>query len=1395
MNDCASKRRVFFAFTLLATLGSWPAVSSGSRAPMSKGGLSGAEGSIGSRPPCEALQDTESFEKKKVLRRTAALAGKEADRKEAVLLPETSLPGVSARPAKASTGSLLLPGTHISRGSVNPAPRSRPRSHGAMFGLHAPLGPLFGQRFGAGSSGPAASGPGWIAARAQSQQTQNEKNKPKLPKSCESDDDCPNGYYCSAKLCRKVKSRINIAYLFYLSGNRRFLSVLGLYMHKLGKKKGFRMVFPFYWHFWSRQKKSRVVFPFYWRFYAAKQKRTDTFVGPFHHWRSKSGSGFNFWPFLFYADYGKKGSRFSFFPFGHYERKGKYSGYGFLTPIGFYFGSKSPKHRTWAMVPWAVGTATPKKALTWVFPLNFYWRRNRSRNWLFFPAAYAHRSPAKHRTFVFPLVWVWGTHKTTNAIGFPLVWHFSRPDRSFTLVPPFFHYRKDQSYVGGAAPVLFYGRDRKAGSFHVTLAPLFHYSSSQRGNVTRFFSPLFMWKSNKKLRSRWWAWMAPPIISMRSLGKGTDVVFPLYWRHFDKARGSELVCVPPFLYYRDHFQRNTFLFPFWWSFRHRDTGAYVRALFPLFYQQRSTTGRTTTVAGPGYLTYGGKKGWHAGLAPLLFFGASKKKHHAVVFPLFWHFKDRESESQTTVAGPFYWATRKKSWHAGLAPLFYLGGGKTTSYQVAFPLLWHFHNRKEKWHTAVAGPLYAHWGKQGWQAGLAPFLFFGAKQGRAHHIVAPLFAHWADRNKGHRTVIAGPGYYWRRKQSWGWGIAPLAFFRRDYDEKGYVSSKLTVLPLFHLARNPKREMLITPLGGYLDRKDKKTMTGVIGPVVWHRSPRYSGWSVLPWLFRWTNRKSKVTTTIAFPFVAQSSPTSSATVVFPFLWRFKDPKQRSLVVFPFYWRLRQKEGWRADVVFPLYWDLAKKDRRFFMAGPYYSYDSEHTRQKGVWPLFHYRRDKEGKKTWVHFFPLFWYNRDDVKNTRWMAAGPYYSSTSPTRAHNGIVPLVFWGHRGPSKYRIGFPLYWDFQNTKEKKRVTFVGPFFYHRNKTEKGGGLLPLLWYRSDPAGMTQLTLAPFFHYKKDPTTFTFYTLLGGWSASPAEGKHHGWAGPYVWVSSPEKRYDIFFPLFWRFKNRATKTTTTFIPPLLYWGKHSPDGKFDLVFPFVWLNRKVTGKTLVVFPFWWDSHDYYKSRTTAVFPLFYRKREYPKDKTTWLFPPGVWVETSPKETSVVVFPLVWHFSKKKEAATKSSTVVFPLYWDFKRTNRRTTIVFPFVWYFDRPNTKTLVVLNTYYRKDKRDGTYRLFCIPFFDFGAPRPGDFRLSILGGMFGYERVGRNRYLKMFFFPIELSPLPRKKGRKGGQKAPARKSRVAPRRDRRPPRLAPVPEGASAWTTTGWSPL
>ena len=87
----------------------------------------------------------------------------------------------------------------------------------------------------------------------------------------------------------------------------------------------------------------------------------------------------------------------------------------------------------------------------------------------------------------------------------------------------------------------------------------------------------------------------------------------------------------------------------------------------------------------------------------------------------------------------------------------------------------------------------------------------------------------------------------------------------------------------------------------------------------------------------------------------------------------------------------------------------------------------------------------------------------------------------------------------------------------------------------------------------------------------------------------------------------------------------------------------------------------------------------------------------------------------------------------------------------MLLPFFVHVRRPTWRaTYVFPNVYYRQGQGTavGTYELHVFPFWEQAARRPGATFWQALLGVFGYERIGRNRYLKLLFIPFELQPAP-----------------------------------------------
>jgi hypothetical protein len=293
----------------------------------------------------------------------------------------------------------------------------------------------------------------------------------------------------------------------------------------------------------------------------------------------------------------------------------------------------------------------------------------------------------------------------------------------------------------------------------------------------------------------------------------------------------------------------------------------------------------------------------------------------------------------------------------------------------------------------------------------------------------------------------------------------------------------------------------------------------------------------------------------------------------------------------------------------------------------------------------------------------------------------------------------------------------------------------------------------------VTVLPLFHYARKAEQWDFWTPLLGFGGDRALNKSYGYVGPVYWESSPKRKAQVVFPLFWRFVYPETNRSTTLLLPF-YYGRKDPETSLDVFFPFVWVSRTVTSRTVFVLPFVYDRLDRDEARTTAVLPLFYRRRVYHKQETTWLFPPALYIRTDPRETDVVLFPLLWHFGRPG----RSTTVGFPLYWDFKRPGSRSTVFFPLFWRFEKGDKVKMLILNMWVSYNRADKTYQYIFFPLFEVSRKRPGDFKFSFLGGLFAYERIGRNRFIWLLFIPIELKPL---KGAPGGPSGPARRSAVS----------------------------
>jgi hypothetical protein len=1012
--------------------------------------------------------------------------------------------------------------------------------------------------------------------------------------------------------------------------------------------------------------------------------------------------------------------------------------------------------------------------------------------WLFYRSAdrrytsvlglYHHRKGTPGLRIMAPFYFhLWSKDSDTRVVLPPFfVQHKNRTRGSVdTFVLNFHHHRSKEAVGFNVWPFLFTKSYGKKG-FSFSLLPLVHYS--RRGKAWSMYLLLF-----------------PPWYVSRKSGQTTWAVFPFAAGKTTRRRSFTWV-FPLNFYWRKNTRRNYLFFPLYFGQSRGDRT--ISMLLPLYWYYRKGDHRRQFLS--PLISYSHdrrRRRWFLWwTAPPILFSRRPGRSVNMILPLFFHRSDRPRQEELFVFPALLsFFHRRGDRRTGLvAGLFSYRRGPRRSHTVLFPLFWRFRDHQAQSSFTMVGNVYLRRDRSGYSGAMLPLLYFGRSRHRSHQILFPLLWRQVDRSRGHSVTQVLTAYWWRRGESFGHGLFPLYGYERRYSKAGYVSSKLGIFPLLYHANDRHGRLVVTPLGGYVHDRVARRRALLVGNVFWLRTPRRTAWGVVPLLFHY--RDPGRTTTVVFPLYWRFRPRGGwkTDLLLPVFALLRKRQRRLVVVGPVYSFKRPgarmfglapllfvRRGRRLSYfhLFPLVWHQQNHARKtgFTVVGPVFHYRSPSATYGGVvpavfwhadpkrrrytvwsgpflyhqrrskvlamvapllyfhrhsgthWsatvvPLLHYRRTRHTSRLWTplfgfgvnrqrksHYgyvgpvgwstspkksaqvvFPLFWRFANREAGTTSVAVPPlYFGRTTPQGRTDVVLPLFVHRRQGPRRTVVLFPLVYSFSDTERKSRTLVAFPFYYWRRKRSSGGGLLPLVYVRSGADGARDVTVVPLVHVRKRRHSLAVFTPLFGFGVDRRRQRNYGYVGPVGWSRTRTKNAQVVFPLFWRFANkRAGRTTVAVVPLLTY-------------------------------------HYNHRSREHRVVSL-----------------PGLYVRSGPTRTDVVWFPLLWHFGSPE----RSSTVVFPLYWDFRRGHRRRTVLFPVYWRFASKTHVRTVVCNTYYSRHRTDSTFRLIVLPILEVARKRPGDIKVGILGGLFGYERIGRNRYLKLFFARIRLKPLPAQRG-------------------------------------------
>jgi len=1154
---------------------------------------------------------------------------------------------------------------------------------------------------------------------------------------CTRDEDCPVSTICQSATCQPFDRPIDV--LLYRKGGRS-TAVIPFYWSQRDNP-GYRVLAPVYFHFWGPESHTQIVAPFYWRVEDHLKQRVVLVIPPYVRTTQPDARSWAIWPFFYLSTkFGWAAPLLASFAVGNPDQ-GNAVGMWFL----LYFWKNTATSKFDLIFPLAVSTRSKESAFTYAVPLNFYWRTGDEKNLLSVPFFYRSSKPSggnfasllgyssvENRATTGSFLWLYWygrSQASSYDVLFPLLWSFRSPGANTTIFPPLFHFRSGGSSLGTFALLGWWASDKKAGSSWQLVLPFYFHKTGAHGATALHLWPFGSYRRDDQTGARSLTMLVPPILHWRDKSGQLDFDI-LYYRHHDIPSDGRTTIVGPYYHRDDPAGATRALFPLVWYFRDSASGATAHAVLPLYFH-RHAPDEKLTAAGIfpfwGYYRSFSDGGFSAGFFPFAFFGSRGDKRHAVVFPLFWH--RRSADSTSTLVMPlllplFYTSADKASAKTFIFPALYFSGrNNDESYRIQFPFYWNFvHGRSGV--ALTLAPFYFHYrDTKGYAAGIPPILFWGGGGQRRHFAFFPLFWWFRDDAQDRTTTVVANYLHRRDGGETTDAFFPLFHYRRGSKAGGSPETSLTLFPLFHYRKSADWTLFASPLGAWT--RTAAQQAGFVGPYFWYRNAAFAVRGVPLLYLDHTQLDTGKRTRMWGPYLALDCGARKTRVLFPFWAHHQSEQETGTYVFPTYYRRQTSDGYHLDTLFPLLWLSHSPTSHTTVVGPYFTHHAPTGSASGVLPFY---VASQSPKRSLFISPLFASYTNHQSGSSRAFSWLYYQSKHGDDMFRVAFPL-WWQWRDSNAHTaVGFPLFWHFTNNRANTSTTVLGPLFWSQHESERTRGLL-LAWYSRDAQkASASHAFAPFFYERHSPTSLTFFaTPLFGYHR---DGENRWWyAGNFFWRDNWKESFNAFVPLWFHHRNKMTEKHTLVIPPLLHYASTSPEKSLSTWLLLFWRRSDITSSTTVGLPLVYDFHSYHQSRLTMALPLFLRYRN-DSSQQTYTVAPLFYRRSSPTDSTTIGLPLLWRFWSEE----RSTTVVFPFYVGVKRSTFDASYVFP----------------NIYYRKGlgAEAGTSHLFVFPFWESQIKRPGDYMWEALLGMVGWERIGRNRFLKLLFIPFELEAAP-----------------------------------------------
>jgi hypothetical protein len=846
-------------------------------------------------------------------------------------------------------------------------------------------------------------------------------------------------------------------------------------------------------------------------------------------------------PLFYDAENYQSGTRTStLFPLYLYHRGADKSRL-IITPLGgSYKNPEEESTTTVLLTPPTIHRDDPQRRFTTVLPPLAMWYRNKTTGaaWGYTGPFFFTRDEEGGSEGLLPLYLHFSSRRAqsdTHVLLPLLAALHTSPKRKFGFLGPIYGWSSETGSGGGLLPLIsvargtrphvallpplfIYSADKEAGSYHVSVGPVFARVKT-RGEDAGYTAGVF------------------PLLWLHRQGQGqnqtsTQLLFPLLYHH--KRRFQETLQLGPFYYFRKC---------------------------------------------PEYI--GDKRAEvRSGLVPLLFWKRSPEHSYTVLFPLIW--QNRTPQKSALVVGPFFHTTEKRPEGevktTGLVPLFYVSQSPKSTFAIA-PLFAYTRTPERK--TLWLGPYIENVSGLGTKnqvitRAVLPLFFFHCSPGRRATVLFPLFMNVRDEDTTFRSV-AMLYFGVQNKERSAHVLLPLFFHVASKERTSTVllpffysknlktdSVQAGLLPLFAFGRSKETTWATTPLG-FFYKDEKATRAAALLFYADLRRDR-EDFGVFPlWFY---TRRDTAHALFVLPFFYHSHDSArsrSTTVLGPLYFGRRGPATFGGFLPLFYGRNDGDGSYRFMALPLLYFShRAGKAPEDWVITPLFGVNKSPVGVR-FWlgPLYVRRQDPV---TSAALFPLFYYTRDDKAKTSTSFVLPLFLRTrSPERSVTMVTPL-FWHERTLTR-RIStlLPLMLDVHHL-HSDRLTAVGPlvplvvrFADYANKTTSWV-FPPLLTYVKKRAdGYHNAVVFPLlWHFGgKDRSTTVLFPL-------------------FFHVRRPATQFTALLPFF-AYRRDEQGTKSLLLPPLLTWVRNFEDGSRDrVVFPFVWHFKRPQQTTTVFFP---------------------------------------------------------------------------------------------------------------------------------------------------------------------------------------------------------------------------